>query len=265
MATIRQRAYANVTREPPKEIQLWNRGSNPTDYGVHVWNQRSILEVMTRYGKRGNPIVLDVEHNGAQLANGEPAITAGYARLEVRAGAPWLVFEWSDYGRQQIASGARRFLSPEYDVDSKTGEIVTLYRVSLVADPGTHRARMLAASRNGGNSMNTNRIYAELSPDTQNTPSGPMKPATLEDVKAAAKELLSNCEDAPPEVLRAVVAGLKKIASTAFESGDEGGTVTTTARALGLSTREVQKCMAQGIDPKRYAKIKSGSTHIGGQ
>jgi hypothetical protein len=138
---------ALVAREAPREIQLWNAGANPTDYGVHVWNERSRKEVMSRYAERGNPILLDVEHNGANV-EGEPAVTAGYARLELRAGAPWLVFEWSDFGREQIATGQRRFLSPEYDVDKDTGEILALYRVSLVADPGTHRARMLAASAN---------------------------------------------------------------------------------------------------------------------
>lgn len=146
----------------PAEIQLWNAGENPTDYGVHVWNERSIAEVTARYQERGNPLLVDVEHNGAALETGEPAVTAGYARLEVRSGAPWLVFEWSDYGRQQIASGQRRFLSPEYDVDKDTGEILALYRVSLVADPGTHRARMLAAALQGEKQMDLAVILAAL-------------------------------------------------------------------------------------------------------
>jgi len=138
---------ASALRTPPTEMQLWSVGANPTDYGVHVWNERSVASVLELYTTRGNPLLIDVEHNGSQLADGEPAVTGGYARLEVRGGAPWLVFEWSDYGRAQIASGQRRFLSPEYDVDKDTGEILALYRVSLVADPGTHRARMLATSR----------------------------------------------------------------------------------------------------------------------
>ena len=133
-------------RKPPAEVQLWSVGANATDYGVHVWSNRSVAEVLARYTERGNPLLVDVEHNGSTLKDGEPAVTAGYAKLEVRAGAPWLVFEWSDYGREQIESGQRRYLSPEYDVDKNTGEILALYRVSLVADPGTHRARMLASA-----------------------------------------------------------------------------------------------------------------------
>ncbi len=143
---VRVRAFALQERVPPAEIQFWDLGDNPTDYGMHRWTQRSAADVMARYDARGNPLLIDVEHNGA-LVDGEPAVTGGYARLELRAGAPWLVFDWSAYGAEQIATGQRRFLSGEYDVDRTTGEILALYRVSLVADPGTHRARMLAAAK----------------------------------------------------------------------------------------------------------------------
>ena len=132
-------------RVPPAEIQLWNVGENRTDYGTHVWSDRSVAEISARYAERGNPLLIDVEHNGANV-DGEPALTGGYARLEIRDGAPWLSFDWSAYGAEQIATGQRRFLSPEYDVDADTNEIIRLYRVSLVADPGTHRARVLASA-----------------------------------------------------------------------------------------------------------------------
>lgn len=141
----RVRAYAFQSKEPPAELQLWNVGDNPTDYGVHKWTERSQAEVVARYNERGNPLLVDVEHNGASVA-GEPTQTGGYARLELRDGAPWLVFDWSAYALEQIASRQRLFLSPEYDVDADTNEITKLYRVSLVADPGTHRARVLASA-----------------------------------------------------------------------------------------------------------------------
>lgn len=141
-------AFAFEPRVPPKEIQLWNSGDNPTDYGVHKWTARSAADVIGRYESRGNPLLIDVEHNGANKEGvEEPPVTGGYARLELRAGAPWLVFDWSAYAVEQITTGQRRFLSPEYDVDNATGEILALYRVSLVGDPGTHRARMLASAQ----------------------------------------------------------------------------------------------------------------------
>lgn len=144
----RMRAYAFSSKEPPAELQLWNVGDNPTDYGVHKWTERSVHEVTARYNERGNPLLIDVEHNSANV-EGEPSVTGGYARLEIRAGAPWLVFDWSAYAIGQIQTRQRLFLSPEYDVDADTNEITRLYRVSLVADPGTYRARVLASAVDG--------------------------------------------------------------------------------------------------------------------
>jgi Mu-like prophage I protein len=140
------RAYAFQASEAPPEIKLWNAGDNPTDYGVHRWTPRSAELVMQRYEARGNPIQIDVDHNysGEEVPVDGTLPTGGYARLELRAGEPWLIFDWSAYGLEQIGTRQRLFLSPEYDVDKGTGEILALYRVSLVGDPATHNARQLA-------------------------------------------------------------------------------------------------------------------------
>lgn len=140
------RVLAFAARQVPGEIQLWDIGPNPTDYGVHVWNERSVESVGGQYAARGNPLLIDVEHNVGAPSEDKTQALGGYAALEIRNGAPWLIFDWSDFARSQIAGGERRFLSPDYEVDAATGEILTLFRVSLVAEPGTHRARMLASA-----------------------------------------------------------------------------------------------------------------------
>lgn len=137
-------------RKAPAEIQLWRVGENPTDYGIHIWNERSVELAYGEYQKRGNLLGIDVEHGKSQEAlaervTDEPPRMAGYAALEIREGAPWLVFQWSDYGRQQIESGERRYLSPEYYTDPDTKEIVSIMRISLVAEPGTHMAKLLCS------------------------------------------------------------------------------------------------------------------------
>ena len=154
VAVSHHRILALASREPPKEIKLWNKGENPTDYGLHLWTERSAELVTAWYAKRGNPLIVDIEHGGVKNALGEALPTAGYATLDIRDGEPWLVFAWSDEGAEQIRTGQRRFLSPEYDVTkpaeddpTKTSEITKLVRISLVADPGTHRARMLAGAK----------------------------------------------------------------------------------------------------------------------
>lgn len=140
------RAFAFEPGVPPARLQLWNVGDNPTDYGVHRWTERSIKEVCSHYEARGNPLQIDIEHAGFIGPDGKPLPSAGMCSLELVNGAPVLVFDWSAVGAEQIATKQRRYLSPEYFVDEKTGEITGLVRVSLVADPGTHNARILASA-----------------------------------------------------------------------------------------------------------------------
>ena len=149
------RAYAFSPGNPPEEIQLWNVGDNPTDYGVHRWTEHSVAVVGGEYERRGNPLLIDIDHNcsererEARRAAGlpeQPEVTGGYAHLEIRSGAPFLRFDWSELGAEQIRTRQRLFLSPEYGVD-ENGVIVSLVRVSLVGEPGTHYARQLASMR----------------------------------------------------------------------------------------------------------------------
>lgn len=171
--------------EPPREGQPWPIDSVPaeipTDFGVHIWSARSAQEVWARYAARGNPLLLDVEHN-AGGSEDEPAPTAGYATLELREGVPWLLFDWSAYGVEQITTKQRRFLSAEYDIDPDTNEIVTLYRVSLVADPATHNARILASAKEN-RSMDIALILAAL------------RAALAAEDPAVAKESIANLVD----------------------------------------------------------------------
>lgn len=205
----RVRAYAFKPGDPPAEIQLWNVGDNPTDYGLHRWTSRSAAEVMRAYLKRANPLQIDIEHNtapedapvhsGPQLPP-EERPTGGYAKLEIRNGAPWLVFDWSQVAVEQIRTRQRLFLSPDYLVDKQTGEIVKLNCISLVGNPGTHGARILAAAvRCGGKGrMNLALFLAAL------------RAALAAEDPAVAKEQISN-----------LIAEVEKSAGTEPD-GDEG-------------------------------------------
>ena len=142
-------AFAFEPRTPPERARLWCAGENPTDYGTHIWNARSVECVWTDYQARGVMLTIDIEHGMAHAKPGEAPISAGYCALEMVNGEPWVRFEWSSIGVQMIESGERRYLSPEYAVDPDTKEIVSLTRVSLVAAPGTHHAVILASAKEG--------------------------------------------------------------------------------------------------------------------
>jgi hypothetical protein len=176
----------------PREIKLWDKGRNETDYGSHHFTERSAAELMKAYGSRGNLIALDVEHGGAKDEEGNPREMAGYAKLEIRDGEPWLVFSWSDYGRDQIETGKRRYLSPEYlTTKDEPHEIVGLVRVSLVAEPGTHHARLLASRRVAASAKSTSPTRTDSM----------LPPEILAALKAA-------CDSNDPNALRALLEKL---------------------------------------------------------
>lgn len=133
----------------PREAPLWRCGENPTDYGVHLWTERSAAEVMAHYQTRGNLLPISIEHCGEDCQDQQgvadlKCVGGGYARLEIRAGRPWLVFAWSKPAMELIERKEKLFLSPYYMVDKDTEEILAVLSVSLVANPGTHYAQPLS-------------------------------------------------------------------------------------------------------------------------
>lgn len=153
-------------KEAPKEFKLWSLGENPTDYGTHLWTERSEEEVLNTYRQRGNLLGLDIEHTGSSdspMKDDPNRPTAGYCRLEMRDGEPWIVFDWSDYAIEQIESGQRRYLSPEYYTDPDTKEIIGLERVSLVHEPGTWGIKLLCSKKKTNIGINlTSRNKASM-------------------------------------------------------------------------------------------------------
>lgn len=108
-------------------------------------------------------------------------------------------------------------------------------------------------------------LFAEVSPP--GSPPGPgttppaAGPVSLSDVKSAADDLVSACKTAPPRTLASVLAGLNRLTSSLSDTNESAdpGTVAATARKLGLSAREIEKCRARGVDPKKYAATKAAS------
>ncbi len=146
---------------------VWRNGVNETDLGAMIWNDRARKSVMDIYRKRGNPILIDINHNyNEELrrgweSRGEPAPTGGNAALELDAqGNLLIVPDWSTYARAKIDGKELRFLSPDFAYDKKTREITEIYRISLVAEPGTWHARMVASAKRKGRL--TMGISAEL-------------------------------------------------------------------------------------------------------
>jgi hypothetical protein len=194
---IRRGSYKFEPGTPPAMLQLWNPGENPTDYGVHRWTDRSAELVVGRYLERGNRLQIDIEHNAREQAEpDELPLTGGYAELELIGGAPWLRFFWSAVAVEQIETRQRLYLSPEYDVDQTTGEILGLVRISLVGNPGTHHARILATAKEG-NSMDPMLLAALMAAAESDDPKATLL-QLIDSLKKSAAPSAPVEAEAPP-------------------------------------------------------------------
>ncbi|KYG11418.1 hypothetical protein BE21_57550 [Sorangium cellulosum] len=139
----------------PERFRLWKAGSNPGDYGDSILTDAAADRVIAEYLRRGNPIAIDIEHNTNPQRNPDydpanPPRTGGYLALE-KVQTPdgpeiWCSsVRWSDYARQQIESGERCCISPDWDIDPETREPLRLHKVSLVLEPGTWGIGLLAS------------------------------------------------------------------------------------------------------------------------
>ncbi|MGK3961330.1 phage protease [Sorangium sp. So ce1667] len=154
----------------PERFRLWKAGSNPGDYGDSVLTDAAADRVIAEYLQRGNPIAIDIEHNTNPQKNpnydpANPPRTGGYLALEKVQSQDgpeiWCdSVRWSDYARQQIESGERCCISPDWDIDPNTREPLRLHKVSLVLEPGTWGIGLLAskAARTTENKMDLDQL-----------------------------------------------------------------------------------------------------------
>jgi phage I-like protein len=94
--------------------------------------------------KAGLP--LDYDHATDFAApHGGRAPAAGWMKdLQVRDGAIWAHVEWTDKGREAVASKEYRYISPVFSFDEKTGEVLALLRAGLTNNPNLYDTAICA-------------------------------------------------------------------------------------------------------------------------
>lgn len=122
----------------PEWVQVFPAGPvvATNDGRAFLISDPAALITMARASRRW-PILVDYDHlsfydpamNGASRA-------AGWATdLDVRDGAIWARVEWTPAAARQIADREWRFISPEFQADYDTGEIIGISAISLVNRP----------------------------------------------------------------------------------------------------------------------------------
>lgn len=141
----------------PDRVLIWSPGDVIGDFGQIVWDAQAAADLMQTYRDRGNPIPIDVQHNTNPDANpkldlSNPPKGGGYTELEVdAAGRLWASnIAWSSYAREEIESGSRRAISPDWLYDKTTGRPVRMVKVSLVQDAGTYGIGLMASAASVG-------------------------------------------------------------------------------------------------------------------
>ncbi|MBW7901255.1 MAG: phage protease [Rhodocyclaceae bacterium] len=106
--------------------------------------------VIARCAARANRCVIDYEHQTLLAEkNGQPAPAAGwFGALEWRDGQGLFAVdvEWTERAAAMIAAGEYRYLSPVFDYDRRTGEVLTVRMAALTNDPGIDGMAAVALS-----------------------------------------------------------------------------------------------------------------------
>lgn len=82
---------------------------------------------------------IDFNHQTDFSTDGGPAPAAGWmTNFQVRNGSIWARVEWTEKGRQAVASKEYRYISPVFTVDDETGEVLQLLRAGLTNSPNLY-------------------------------------------------------------------------------------------------------------------------------
>jgi len=192
---------------PPTAFRIWKAGDVVTDYGVHKFTERSAALLMAEQAERGNRYSIDVDHLSTKdTAPPEARKAVGFHSLAVRASAtgPELWAEAAEW-TAAVASGLAvdppgtpewKYFSPWYDVDKKTGEIVSYKNTALTNNPATHHTTVLAsriAANKEGHAMTYKEAMAALKSGDEE-----QKKAAMKCIAAAFGETVEQ-EDKPED------------------------------------------------------------------
>jgi hypothetical protein len=147
----------------PVAVKIFDPGENKSTKGSVFFTARSAELIMAAFAERGMPLMWDYEHESTVPLEQRPVsasagfgeASAHHSELELRgadgAGADgfdqalWSArIEWTDDARGQIVSGKRRQVSPAFDVERGTREIVGLASMALCFEGATNNGRILS-------------------------------------------------------------------------------------------------------------------------
>lgn len=152
----------------PSEFRLFVKGWNETENGSFLFDEESAAKVMSAYRKWGVDLAIDLEHQMLGDATIDPSArdARGWCRLELRPdGSLWAVgVTWTPDGSQRLKNKSQRYVSPAFEIDTKTKQVTKIVNIAITAMPATHQTPALVAAslQKLGKSMNADQLKAAL-------------------------------------------------------------------------------------------------------
>ncbi len=153
MTTRRPTSLASLAAALPADgaaVQLLPAGTfrasdgsgRPTDAPHWKLDGAIAARLIARVAAKANPLVIDYEHQTLFAEkNGQPAPAAGWfagRSLEWRDGQGLFATdpEWTPPAAARIANGEYRYISPVFEYDRQSGEVLDLRMAALTNNPG---------------------------------------------------------------------------------------------------------------------------------
>lgn len=216
----------------PTEFRIWKAGANPTDAHVAMFTERSAELLLAEQATRGNLISVDVDHlSMSPTAPPESRKAVGWHRLAVKrdvngAAELWAIeAQWTDVARNGLEKRPPewRYVSPVYDVETESGEIVSYVNTALTNNPATWGMTPLAASRGENRKKGTK----------------------MEEIIAKLKELAAGDDAAEAAEAKALLAKM----ATKDDAEDGATEATTTETTEAAAATEAVAATSTGSDP----------------
>lgn len=149
-------AISPVNNRAPQKIQLTPAGhfsasdGRPFEIPGHSWfidADIASLVIANTY-KTNNKLVIDYEHQTLlKEKNGQPAPAAGWFKdLEWRDNGLWAVnVEWTPKAEQMILNGEYLYISPVFEYNAKTGDVLRMRMAAITNSPGVDGMANLAS------------------------------------------------------------------------------------------------------------------------
>ncbi|WP_282094323.1 phage protease [Epibacterium ulvae] len=133
----------------PDWVQLTPAGPRIQGRDGRSWTLSDPFSVVAAFADYAADLPVDFEH-ATQVKGeaGEPALAVGWIKeLDVRGGAIWGAVEWTDQGREAVATKGYRYVSPVFTSSKQTGEIRQLLSAGLTNQPNLKMAALNSQDR----------------------------------------------------------------------------------------------------------------------